>query len=102
MSLSSQQTRVLRSLRAAGPRGITRVDWTGAHGTPDGREPILNLAARILELKNAGYVIEERKGERRDRCKAYVLSREPVRVVDRRVPDDRLFTPPADSAVTAA
>ena len=53
MRTLTQQERVLRSLVQAGQRGINRVDWLGREdtGTPDGGPPIINLPARIMELR---------------------------------------------------
>jgi len=68
----TQKDRVLRSLKATGARGITQADWTGSYGpTPDGGPPILNLAARRLELTQDGHVIA--KGGIRDKCRVYRL-----------------------------
>lgn len=67
----TQKDRVLKSLRVAGSRGITQADWTGASGTPDGGPPITRVAARVLDLSQAGHVI--RKGAIRDGCRVYSL-----------------------------
>lgn len=68
----TQKERVLRSLKAAGSRGITQADWTGAYGpTPDGGPPITRVAARILDLSQDGHVIA--KGAIRDLCRVYRL-----------------------------
>ena len=66
----TQKERVLRSLKAAGSRGITQADWTGAYGpTPDGGPPITRVAARVLDLSRDGHVIA--KGAIRDLCRVY-------------------------------
>ena len=68
----TQKERVLRSLKAAGSRGITQADWTGAYGpTPDGGPPITRVAARVLDLSRDGHVIA--KGAIRDLCRVYKL-----------------------------
>ena len=68
----TQKDRVLRSLKATGPRGITQADWTGAYGpTPDGGPPITRVAARVLDLSQDGHVIH--KGPIRDLCRVYSL-----------------------------
>jgi hypothetical protein len=68
----TQKERVLRSLKAAGSRGITQADWTGAYGpTPDGGPPITRGAARVLDLSQDGHVIS--KGAIRDLCRVYRL-----------------------------
>ena len=74
MRTLTQQERVLRSLVQAGPRGINRVDWLGREdtGTPDGGPPIINLPARIMELRQAGHAIVD-QGETRERCRVYKL-----------------------------
>ena len=95
-----QTDRVLKGLRAAGPRGITQADFSGLHGTPDGGPPITRVAARIAELRAAGLAISA--DTKRDSCSVYVLVHEPIRLTDQRPPDDRLFTPPAANAVIAA
>ena len=96
----TQSERVLRALRAVGPRGITQADFSGLHGTPDNGPPITRVAARIVDLKERGCVIEA--AGKRNNSKVYVLKHEPGRLVDNRPPDDRLFTPPAANAVIAA
>ena len=68
----TQKERVLRSLKAAGSRGITQADWTGAYGpTPDGGPPITRVAARVLDLSQDGHVIA--KGAIRDLCRVYKI-----------------------------
>ena len=67
----TQKERVLKSLKAAGARGITQVDWTGSSGTPDGGPPITRVAARILDLSQDGHTIV--KGSIRDKCRVYKL-----------------------------
>lgn len=70
-----QTERVLVSLRNAGRRGITQVDWSGASGpTPDEGPPITRLGARILELRKDGHVIQA--AGRRQKCRVYVLDGE--------------------------
>lgn len=66
----SQADRILAALARAGTHGITRVDFT-RYPTLDGGPPILNLPARILELKQAGFNIVD--DGRRDKCTVYVL-----------------------------
>jgi len=73
----TQTDRVLAALSRAGARGITRVDFQ-LPDVIDGGPPILNIPARILELKNAGFEITD--DGRRQKCKVYVL-----------VTSDRLF-----------
>lgn len=103
--LPPQTLRVLRSLRAVGGRGITRVDWLGPN-TPDQGPAILNIPARILDLKQRGYTIDK-LDERRDRCSVYVLKQEPHQPLlpadDPAAPHaDRLFQPPAVDAIRGA
>jgi hypothetical protein len=63
--MTPQAQRVLDELR----RGArTRVDFLRP---ADGGPPVLNVAARILELRRAGHVIVS--GGRRDACKVYRL-----------------------------
>jgi hypothetical protein len=64
--LKPQTRRVLDELRAAGSFGRTRVDFL--HTSP----PVLNLAARILELRSAGYHVVG--AGRRHGCKVYRLA----------------------------
>ena len=69
----TQKQRVLMSLERAGARGITRVDWIGGNShTPDCGAPIINLPARINELKAEGHRITA--SGQRDSCKVYVLA----------------------------
>lgn len=69
--LRAQQDRVLAALQAAGPRGITAVDFD-LPNVIDGGKPIQRVAARIDELKNRhGHSIEV--AGRRNRCAVYVL-----------------------------
>lgn len=70
MSVNPQALRVLKALEKAGPRGLTRVDF-GLPNVVDGGPPIVNIPARILELKQAGHPVGE--NGRRDRCRVYVL-----------------------------
>jgi hypothetical protein len=77
--MATQKQRVLASLRNAGGRGITQVDWLGV--SPDGGSPILRLPARISELRSDGYTI--RNAGLRDSCRVYVLEGEAARGVDR-------------------
>ena len=100
MTDTPQWLRVLRSLRAAGPRGITQNDWSGLVGTPDRGKPITRLAARIIDLRDGhDCVIDTRKDRGTTR---YVLVREPVRLEDhRRAPEPALFQLPPDNALVA-
>lgn len=88
----TQTERVLRSLEAAGPRGVTQADWSGLHGTPDAGPPITRVAARVLELTRSGHVVEKRG--KRDRCAVYVLVPQVERIVEPDLPVS-LFRPPA-------
>jgi len=68
----TQKQRVLQSLERAGSRGVTRADWLGsAMQTPDCGPPIINVPARINELKADGHMIVG--GGKRDSCKVFVL-----------------------------
>lgn len=71
----TQRERVLRSLRHAGPTGVTQVDWL-RFPTPDGGPPITRVAARIQELREEGHEISS--SGTRDRCALYVLKVKPV------------------------
>lgn len=92
----TQRDRVLKSLQAAGPRGISQADWLGS--TPDGGPSITRVAARVNDLKRDGYVIDVRG--KRDKCAVYVLVREPHEPLP--VPEAevvRLFAPPPANAL---
>ena len=56
--MSAQRDRVLRALQTAGSAGITAADFSGLNGTPDQGPPIMRVAARIMELREAGHRIE--------------------------------------------
>lgn len=64
-----QAARVLVSLRAAGPNGITQGDWLDV--TPDNGPRITRVGARVFELIEAGHEII--KVGRRDDYTVYVL-----------------------------
>ena len=53
----TQKQRILAQLRAAGGRGVNPIDFL-APDVCDGGSPILRVAARILDLKNEGHVID--------------------------------------------
>lgn len=55
--MSVQQTNNTRLLRAGRSGPIRVTDWTGPT-TPDGGPPILRVAARISELRSAGFPFE--------------------------------------------
>jgi hypothetical protein len=104
--MSAQRDRVLRALQTAGPQGITAADFSGLHGTPDGDEPITRVAARILELKSAGFAIDtpkDRNGKplKRDKCKVYVLrpTHEPLPLPTGDSEPVGLFAPPPVNAI---
>lgn len=104
--MSAQRDRVLRALQTAGSSGITAADFSGLHGTPDGQEPITRVAARILELKSAGYNVEaltdrDGKAVKRDKCKVYVLrpSHEPLPIIASGSEPAGLFSPPPVNAI---
>lgn len=63
----TDNARVLRALQS-GPVRVT--DWSG-FTTPDGGKPILRMAARVKELRNAGWPVE-RTG-RHNNCAVYEL-----------------------------
>jgi hypothetical protein len=67
MTKETDNVRILKALRA----GDVRVtDWTDKN-TPDGGKPILRVAARINDLRKAGWPIE-RTG-RHNNCAVYSL-----------------------------
>lgn len=66
----TQVDRVLAALSRAGARGITAVDFA-APNVCDGGKPIMRVAARVKELRDAGFQIET-DGER-DSCAIYRL-----------------------------
>ena len=70
MTTQQQRNRVLAALTRAGDKGLTRVDFA-LPDVIDGGEPIINIPARILELRNEGFRIVS--GERRNRCVVYRL-----------------------------
>lgn len=88
-------------MQTAGPQGITAADFSGLHGTPDGREPITRVAARILELREQGYRIDK-LDQRRDKCAIYVLrpQHEPLPLVAAGDEPAGLFAPPPVNAIT--
>jgi hypothetical protein len=65
-ALKPQTRQVLGELRNAGSFGRTRVDFL--HTMP----PVLNVAARVRELRDAGYQVVP--AGRRDRCRIYRLA----------------------------
>ena len=64
----TQTDRVLAALTRAGAHGITQVDFL-RFPTIDGGPPITRVAARVEELRDAGFKILS--GERRDKCVVY-------------------------------
>lgn len=69
MTRLTQKDRVLRALRTTGGRGLTRVDFL--RPVIDGGAPILNIPARIEELRKEGHTIHN--AGRRDECVIYTL-----------------------------
>lgn len=67
----TQKGRVLELLKKRGQNGITQVDFL-APWVADGGKPITRLAARVLELRDAGFNIENRGT--RNGCVVYVLA----------------------------
>ena len=59
----SQKQRILRSLEAAGPRGICQADWDGPN-TPDGGPKIPQITRRIGDLRKEHRIdtVGERNG----------------------------------------
>jgi hypothetical protein len=53
----TQKQRILAQLRSSGGRGVNPIDFL-APDVCDGGTPILRVAARILDLKNEGHVID--------------------------------------------
>lgn len=101
MTETSQKTRVLASLRHAGPRGISQADWSGLHGTPDGGAPITRVAARVADLRADGHTIHA--SGRRAGCVVYQLVREHRPYGRPPEPEAAvLFVPPPENALTAA
>lgn len=78
MSGPTQGERVLAALRSAGSRGITQSMFTPAEGghVVDGLGRITRIAARVHELREAGYEIV--KAGRRDHFDVYVLTGYPA------------------------
>jgi len=68
----TQVERILLALSAAGPRGLTRVDFQ-APNVIDGGPPILNFPGRIGNLRDAGHRVEDR-WDAASGCKRYVLA----------------------------
>lgn len=66
----TQRQRVLQALQRVGSRGLTQVDFLMPSVIDDG-PPITRVGARIEELRNGGYRIENHG--RRDKCVVYVL-----------------------------
>lgn len=71
----TQTDRVLAALSAAGATGITQVDFT-LPNVVDGGKPILRVGARIHELREAGFNIQNHGT--RNQCAVYVLNARPV------------------------
>ena len=110
----TQLDRVLAALRQHPDRGITRVDFL-RYPTIDGGPPIINIPARILELRDAGHPIDD--AGTRDKCRVYKLvgglveaASDPVPGRDQRVvepvpppaaPDGQLFAAPTRRANSA-
>jgi hypothetical protein len=76
----TQTARVLAALRQHPDRGITRVDFL-RFPTIDGGPPIINIPARILELRDAGHPITD--AGTRDKCRVYRL--------EQQAPEGQLF-----------
>jgi hypothetical protein len=55
--MSAQQTNNARLFKALRQGPVSVTDWTGPN-TPDGGPPILRVAARVKELRSAGFPIE--------------------------------------------
>lgn len=72
MSRSTQCDRVLAALYLAGARGITCIEFD-APNVCDGGEPIKRLAARVNELREAGFEIET--AGTRNKCAVYRIVR---------------------------
>jgi hypothetical protein len=70
----SQTQRVLAALRHRGAHGITAADFAAGR-VIDGQKPIMRVAARILELRQAGHRIDV-IGERDGGCYVYRLLRD--------------------------
>jgi hypothetical protein len=71
----TQTDRVLAALTRAGATGITQVDFTPPV-VVDGGKPILRVGARIHELREAGFNIQNHGT--RNQCAVYVLADRPV------------------------
>ena len=98
MKKPPQRQRVLASLEAAGPRGITQGDWLSGLGV-DGRGSITRLAARINDLRARGYKIEV--GGERNGFAVYKLQPK-LELLPEPEPDERLFAPPPIDAIRGA
>lgn len=70
----TQCDRVLAALTRVGDHGVTQVDFI-RFPTIDGGPPILRIAARVKDLRDAGFEIIT-KGER-DGCAIYKLAPKP-------------------------
>jgi hypothetical protein len=67
---TERETNNARILKALQSGDVRVTDWTG-FTTPDGGPPILRLAARINELRKAGFPIERTgTAQRSARCTA--------------------------------
>lgn len=55
MTKETDNVRILKALRA-GP--VRTTDWADRGSVPDGGKPILRVAARINDLRKAGWPIE--------------------------------------------
>jgi len=74
MRPATQRQRILAALERAGRRGVDRTEFL-APNPIDGGKPILQFAARIDELRQAGHVIEH--AGRRRHCVIYRLVKPP-------------------------
>lgn len=77
MAALTQRERLLNALRERGFHGLSQLDFFAPH-VCDGGEPITRIAARVEELRDAGYVITSAKEPDRGKCAVYRLVREPA------------------------
>lgn len=100
MNQLSQKDRVLRLLRQRGNRGITAVDFLGPY-VADGGKPITRVAARVQDLRDAGYDVQT--VGKRNQCAVYVLMDPPPRPVrEREQTVESLFDPGTATARPAS
>ena len=91
----SQATRVLAALQRAGSYGITSIDFD-APNVCDGGKPIRRVAARVKDLRDAGFDVQT-DGERHG-CAVYRLVRDRDGRPADPAGDGRLFAMPAQPA----